>query len=319
MSGLRRFIRAFGRRAPAAHAGGVESLRAAAAALDREMTGMREALEHLTSQIGLVQRHVDQLFELRREELDAPSRMEALERVLNVDRIAAHVRQAVARTEIVEDPVPHAVISGLLPPDAYDSVLAAIPAPVFFEDGSAGGRELRVPPALAPTCTIATWAFVTDLVKDVLAPALVGRFGGPLDRHLAALCPSLDRAGGTGLTFAASAGRIVRRWPGSDAPPARTRPWHFLTTVLFLARPGDGEDHGSRLSGAAPEIPFRANSALTVLGPAGAHEYAIIPSTGPAGVVRYSYEFRLGPAPEARRRLMAAMDDTTRRTWQSVP
>jgi hypothetical protein len=262
---------------------------------------------------------VDQLFELRREELDAPIRMDALERVLNVDRIAAHVRQAVARTEIVEDPVPHAVTSGLLPPDAYDSVLAAIPATVFFEDGTTGGRELRVPPALAPTYSIATWSFVTDLVKDVLAPALVERFRGPLDRHLAALCPSLDRASGTGLAFDAGAGRIVRRSPGGDAPHALTRPWHLLTTVLFLVRPGDGEDHGSRLCGAALEIPFRANSALTVLGPAGAHEYASIPSTAPAGVVRYSYEFRLGLTPEARRRLMAAMDETTRRNWQSLP
>lgn len=47
MNGLRRLIRAFGGRAPAAHAGGVESLRAAAAALDREVTATREALEDL--------------------------------------------------------------------------------------------------------------------------------------------------------------------------------------------------------------------------------------------------------------------------------
>jgi hypothetical protein len=225
----------------------------------------------------------------------------------------------VERTEIVDDPVPHALTAGLLPPDVYDSVLAAIPASVFFEAAGTCGRELRVPPVLAPTYAIATWAFVADLVKSVLAPALVERFRRPLDRHLLTLCPSLDHASRTGFTLTPDPGRIVRRWPGVEAPPARTRPWQWLTTILFLAQPGDGPEHGSRLRGAAMEIPFRPNVALTVLGPAGAHEYAAVPPTAASDVVRHSYEFWLGPAPEARRRLMAAMDEPTRRTWESPP
>jgi hypothetical protein len=295
VSRLKRLIRAIDPRALERNANGLDSLRASIKALRHDLRSVREALTQLMTQLGAVQVQVDQLSTLRREEMDAPARMDRLERILDTDRICAHMRHAVARAEIVYDPVPHAVIAGFLPSDAYDAAIDAIPSPVFFEGSGASGQTLQIPPRLAPTYSIVTWTFLTDVFNDALVPLLVERFPHQLDASIRMPSPSLATSSVPRIGPMATHARIVLRQPGRDAPHGRTHPSDLVTVVIQLARRGDGEDYGSRLRREAvlEDIPFRANSAVVVLNRTGAHEYASIPPTAPTGTVRYTYEFRV--------------------------
>jgi hypothetical protein len=316
VSRLKRLIRALDPRALERNADTVDSLRAATKALRNDLRSIRAALADLTTQLNAVERQMEQLVVLRREEIDAPARMDMLQRILNTDRVAAHVRQAMERTDIVDSPVPHGITSALLPSEVYDALLDAIPPPIFFEVASR--PELPVPPRLAPMHSLATWAFVADLVDEVIGPALITRFREPLDHYIRSLCPSLATTAG-GLMFRARQGRIVQRRPGIDAPARRARPWDFLTTVLCLAYPHDGEQYGSQIYAAVPTpIPFRANSALTMVDTIGAHEYVSIPSSEPANTALYTYEFRIGPDEETRRLMLEEMDESSRRIWEAA-
>jgi hypothetical protein len=282
--------------------------------------------------------------------MEAPARMDALEGVLESARVAAHVRDAVARAELLDDPVPHAVIPDLLPPDLYEAALAAIPPRVLFEEERAGTQELRVPPTLAPSDSIALWTFVTSVMKDAAGPALVDRFARPLADHVRALAS--PGAGDPGLKLTALGNRLVARRPGGGEPRG-ARPWHFLTAILCLAKPGDDADYGSVLGG-VKQVPFQPNLAVVVLDPRVTHQYAAIPSSGagtptsgarpqaegppspsgfrleaegppsPSGfrlqaegpAARYTYECAFGPDKDGRRALLSTMDAATRRTWE---
>ena len=52
--------------------------------------------------------------------------------------------------------------------------MEAIPAPIFRAD-PAQPSEIALPPKPAPTYAVATWLFLNDLARDVIAPALVER------------------------------------------------------------------------------------------------------------------------------------------------
>jgi hypothetical protein len=110
------------------------------------------------------------------------------------------------------------------------------------------------------------------------------------------------------VRLTASHGRLVLRRPGYEARGRRGRPWHFLTTIVSLAREADTSEHGSLVRGPAADddtarIPFQPNTALTVFDVAGAHAYQSIPETSAAGTERYAYEFPIGPDAGGRERL----------------
>lgn len=316
MSRLKGLLRALHQRARS-HAK-IGSLRASTKALRLELRSAREALSDAAAQIGALQMQLDQLIELRRNDTGAAARMDRLERILDVERVANHIRDALTRAEFVDDPVPHGIVSGLLPPDVYDAVLDAIPARLFFERGDAAGAELRVPPRLGPTHAIATWTFVSDIVSNVLVPALIGCLRERVVHHRAMMRPAAGMSPEADVRFTVDSDRLVLRQPGGYVPADRAKRSHVLTTVVHLARPGDGEDYGSRLRREIPggdatpdvgspeanttrQLPFRANSVLIVVGPPGAHEYVPIPSSAPEGTLRYTYEFRVGAQVKMRR------------------
>ena len=271
----------------------------------RELGALREELSGLTAHLRTLQRQADQLAALHAEEPDAAAKVERLERVLTFEKVAAHFRDAVAQAPLIQDPVPHLWVSQLLPPDVYQAVIDAIPARAFFDDRAADANELRVPPRVAPTHSIVTWAFLTDVVLRALSSALVARFHEPLAAFTSARFPTLPPFGEWDVEVTLSQGRIVLRGPGYVGAPLPDRPWDFLTTVVCLARPNDDEAFGSRLHGDV--FPFRANSALTFLGPAQAHEYLSIPHGEARATDRYTYEFGVGPTREGRRTLTAMM------------
>jgi hypothetical protein len=138
---------------------------------------------------------------------------------------------------------------------------------------------------------------VADLVVDAIAPALVERFAGPLLRHVQRFAPVATTWPVTGYAVAPSLGRILRREHGAAMQPRRERPRHFLTSVLFLARPGDTTGYGSvlRHGDRITSVPFRPNTLLTVVDVTGVHDYEPIPEDAPPEVARYTYEFPIGP------------------------
>ncbi len=314
-------IRAFDPRVREGHARRVAALDASNRLLRQELRDMHGVVEDLSTHLVLVQRQLEQLVALRREDAEAPARLDDLARVMDVGRISAHIGGAVADAEFIEQPVPHLVVRRFLPDDVYDAMVDAIPAPVFFDGGTARAREIRVPPLLAPLHSVAAWSVVADAVADSLTPALLARVSGPLERYATQWCASLSPRDQAGLRLVADSGRILLRAPGRDAVLKRRRPWQWLMVTVDLARVADTHDYGSALrpvrSDTDPALvfPFRANSALVVVGPVGAHDYVPIPMSAPDGTVRYSYEVRIGLGPEARRALMAGMTEAELLTW----
>ena len=277
-------------------------------ALRSEAGAVRSELSTLASRLETLRRRMEQLSALRDEERDVAARVAELERVLDFTRVAAHVRSAARESPLVAEPVPHLIVSNLLPADAYRAVMHAIPASVLLDGRAERGQEVRVPPRLAPTTAIITWTFLNE-VGRVLSDVLVERLAEPLAAHARRRFPSLPPADGWGVEITLSEARIVRRIPGYQGGSPADRPWDLLTGVLYLGRHQDTAEYGSRLHGAA--IPFRANSLLACAGAADIHAYASIPRDAPADTERYSYEFGIGPTKDARRTLTALMKSAT--------
>ena len=114
-----------------------------------------------------------------------------------------------------------------------------------------------------------------------------------------------------------SDGRIMLRRPGYVIPPHRDPKWGFVTGLVYLARDGDPEEHGTSLyrvrgDEEAPSdkpyyveesrcelvktVPFRANTLLAFLNSTGAHGATIPADAKPATLERYVYQFGSGRA-----------------------
>jgi hypothetical protein len=217
-------------------------------------------------------------------------------------------------------------------------MIHAIPSRVFFEDRPINKQQLTVPPDFAPAYSVAVWESLTQIVRGTIGPALAERFQQPLDRYVRTLCPSLSSFEEAGLALTISDGRILLRRPGYVIPPHRDPQWGFLTTIVYLARPGDREDYGTQLYRLKVEcespnnaplyvdpglcrlvktVPFRANTALTFLNSSGAHG-ASIPPDAPSDTERYIYQFRIGADKVASGAFLEKMDEATRRKWEGA-
>ena len=249
--------------------------------LHREVQVVREALADLTTRLDTVQLQWQQLVALRAGELDTAARMDRLERVLSRAHVDGHIRDMVRRSPLIEAPVPHAIIADALPSEIREAAVDAIPERIFFE-ARRGRHELPAPPVLAPTHSIATWAFLADVAKEVFVPALVDRFEAPLNRLLGTVCPSVRGVTDAGIRLTISRSRIVLRQPG-DVGPDPGGPSDWLTVVLHLTRTD-------------------VNSALAFLRST-ADESVSLPANMAADTERYTWEFHIGPDAETRRML----------------
>jgi hypothetical protein len=260
-------------------------------------------LSMLSSGLLTLRRRMEQLSVLHEEEREAPARIARLERVLDFDRVAAHATDALALATLTSDPVPHFFVRNLLPSEAYDALIEAIPSPMFFEGRIESRQEMRSPPRLAPMASIVAWMFLND-VGRLLSDILVARLAEPLAAYVGARFPWLPPFRQWGVDVTLTEARLVRRAPGFTGRAPAGRAWDLMTGVLQLARPKDGEAYGSRLQTVA--FPFQANSLLLWVGTPEALVLAPIPASAPGEVERYTYEFGIGPT-RAGRRAIAAM------------
>jgi hypothetical protein len=343
MNGLRKLVSAIHPRTLARNTETLESVSESTQDVRSEMDEIRrnlreiqETVSKLAVQAAAAHLKTEQLLTLHHDDIGNRGRMDRLEQVLDAERTSAHVREAIDRSELFDDPFPHLVVTDLLPPRVYKTMINAIPPRIFFEDRRINKQQLAVPLEFAPAYSVAVWEFLTQIVKDTMGPALANRFQQPLDRYVRTLCPSLGSLTDAGITMKFSEGRILLRRPGYVIAPHRDPQWGFLTTIVYLARPEDREDYGTQLYRLEVEsesptngphyldpavcrlvktVPFRANTALTFLNSTGAHG-ASIPADAPADTERYIYQIRIGPEKDASRAFLDQMDEATRRKWE---
>jgi hypothetical protein len=213
-------------------------------------------------------------------------------------------------------------------------VVEAIPPSVFFADREASKQRLMVPFTFAPEYSRRVWAFVAEtIVAGTLRRALSGKFQQDIAAHLSSACGTLPDD--LEVTLHPSDGRIMLRRPGYDLKPHRDPKWGFVTGLVYLAREGDVETHGTRLYRVrddadapdgnvfyiAPErcqlvktVPFRANTLLAFVNSSGAHS-ASIPADAPRDLERYLYQFRLGPTSAVIKRLLQLMPPEKASMW----
>ena len=89
----------------------------------------------------------------------------ALERALQQigdGRVPAHVRAVVAAAPLESDPCPYVVLDDLLPDDAYDALLSAIPPPLFFEHLNVTRQDSEGPLRVRPSLPLGDLARVPE-------------------------------------------------------------------------------------------------------------------------------------------------------------
>jgi hypothetical protein len=260
--------------------------------------------------------------------------------LLDSTQIAAHVRAAITSTPIVLEPYEHMVVDDLLPLDVYELLIDAIPPEPFFDDHDPIKRNLRFPMELGPALSATVWGFFADaLTNEMIRPAVLERFQGPLHRHYESIFGAEYRARAAAMPHSVNSGRLMLRRRGYHLDPHRDPKHSMLTCLVYLARPGDDEAFGTQIfsvadDGAAdykqtyyPEqaghtctlvkvVPFRPNSMLVFLNSRGAHG-ATIPVDAPESLERYSYQFYIGPEKEPLGSLIRQLPAERRRMWQS--
>jgi hypothetical protein len=274
---------------------------------------------------------------LNREQCHTLGRATAL---LDSSRIAGHVRAAIAAAPLIVEPYEHVVVEQLLPADVYDMLVEAIPPEPFFDDHDPIKRNLRFPMELGPTLSATMWDFFEKVVTDqIIRPAVIERFAGPLERHYDSIFGAEHRARASAMPHRANSGRLMLRRRGYHLDPHRDPKHSMLTCLVYLARPGDDEAYGTQIFTVAndsdanykqtyyPEqaghictlvkvVPFRPNSMLVFLNSRGAHG-ATIPADAPESLERYSYQFYVGPEKEALGTLVRQLPTERRRMWQN--
>lgn len=294
---------------------------------------LADRTRELTEAVETLRIQTDQLLTIQRVDWDRRFELARVDKWFDEERIGAHIAAAFDRTPLELDPYPHIVIQNWLPDDVYERVISAMPASVFF----ARDRDEHwvVPSGIAPLYSRHVWAVVANtIVGKLVHDALNRKFQDVICRYVRNFVPSLPRD--IDLTLHPSDGRIMLRRPGYYLAPHRDPKWGFVTGIVYLAREGDNEAHGTQIyrvrdDADAPtsrvyypepdkcqlvkDVPFRANTMLAFLNSEGAHGAAIPADAQPPSLERYIYQFRLGPTGKVIKRLTDLMPPEQATTW----
>lgn len=267
-----------------------------------------------------------------------PELMTRLERVLDEPRIAAHVDAAIAAAPLLHDPIDHLVVDQLLPEDVYELLLDAIPPVVFFSDNDPVKQDLPIPMAFGPTFHLRAWGFVDEVLsRRIIIPAVMRRFHGELQLYYDTIFGDGMRERANALPQSTSGGRLMLRRPGYHLSPHRDPKRSLVTCLMYLAKPGDSEAHGTALYRVdddreahykqtyypereghrctlARMVPFKANSMLAFVNSRGAHG-AGIPADAPATIERYAYQFYIAPDNDALGALIRSLPKGRKEMW----
>ena len=266
--------------------------------------------------------------------------VDALPAILDERRIGEHVQRAIAAATLLTDPYEHMVVERLLPDDVYDLLVRAIPPAEFFDDHDRIKQNLTFPMEYGPTLTADVWGYLDEVIsRRIIRPAVLEKFHEPLQEYFRSVFGDDFMTRASALPQAASGGRLMLRRPGYHLDPHRDPKRSMLTCLMYLAREGDSEAHGTevfrvhgdeeadykqtyypRAKGHRCElvkvVPFRPNTMLVFLNSRGAHG-ATIPPDAPADLERYSYQFYVAPLNEALATLIKSLPPAQRAKWRS--
>ena len=308
--------------------------------LAAEVEELRVALQNTEVRAARGDRSASQLrlvLELNEHQRE---RLAALPALLDERQIQAHVCQAIGAAELRSEPLDHIVVEQVLPATVYDLLIQAIPPAVFFDDHDPLKQNLAFPIAFGPALTTVAWNFVdATIARRIIQPAVLERFHEPLQGHYDTVFGPSFRARANALPQLSSGGRLMLRRPGYHLAPHRDPKRSMLTCLLYLARPGDDEAHGTQLFRVmddreafykqtyypeadgrrcelATVVPFRPNTMLVFLNSRGAHG-ATIPADAVDDLERYSYQFYVAPENAALGALIRELPSDRRTTWQN--
>ena len=323
-----------------------EKLREDQKAMTRQLRAITRRLEQLDETLKRQEDVLASLPALRAEvrqhatwcEVEArhADRLPALRASLSEgNRLAAHAAAAVERSRLELDPFPHVVIENLLPDDACDELVGALPSSVFFKK-DVERHQLQVPFAFAPAYSRLVWGiFFEQVVTRTLLPALTEKFRPRLDEFVGERWPHLGSMAEAGIELHVANSRLLLRRPGYVIKPHRDPRWAFLTCLVYLASRDDVNLYGTQLyrlrhepdvTHKSPlwvdpnqcelvkEVSAERNSALVFLNSTGAHG-ASIPSDAPANTERYLYQVHFSVDKDMRRKLIDSLDGEERLSW----
>ena len=237
---------------------------------------------------------------------------------LDVVRLEPHIRTAMTCARMETDPFPYVLINEIFPRDFYELLIESLPPHGFWRSGRAGRENWTLHEDIGPMFTESVWTFTNDvLAVEVLTPAVIEKFKEPLARYCHAAFGPESAGEFSGSTWHRSGGRLMLRRPGYRIDPHLDPYRAMLTFLLYLARPGDGEEYGTKLFRTkgtptdahrgifyadaegvdyefAKTIPYRPNSALVFLSPRALHGADIPHDATPVGLERYTYQFYVG-------------------------
>jgi hypothetical protein len=302
-----------------------------------DLEAAREADAEVLRDAGRTARQLKLVSVLNRRQQAEVARLPA---ILDEARITEHVRRAVAAAPLLTDPYEHIVVERVLPDAVYELLMRALPPEEFFDDRDRIKQNLTFPMEVGPTLSMLAWEYMDGVIaREIIRPAVLEKFHAPLQRHFQSVFGDAFVEQANAMPQSAHGGRLMLRRPGYHLSPHRDPKRAMLTCLMYLAREGDSEAHGTQIfrvhgDGEAtykttyyPEeegrtcelvkvVPFRANAMLVSLNSQGAHG-ATIPADAPAELERYTYQFYVAPHNEALSALIKSLPAEQRAMWRN--
>ena len=275
-------------------------------------------------------------------DLEDVERIRSIADVWKPAEIAAHVRDVVAATPVQTEPFPHIVMEPLLPERAFRVLVDAIPPEEFLEgDKHLDLRGIGFSTTVMPLFSRLIWRSLrTDVIGPVLAPALAERFRPFATEFLRHGVGDdfVDEA--LALPLHAHGLRLMLRRRGWTLAPHCDPRDQFISTLLYLARPEEGDTYGTQLfrvlqenfvpqyantyypegEGLACELvktmPYRGNLCLSLLNLGGGAHGASVPADAqPADLRRWAFQFYMGPEREQLEALVSRLPPERQEAW----
>jgi hypothetical protein len=236
-------------------------------------------------------------------------------KALDSARVTKHVAKAIASADVRLDPMPHMVITSILPDDTYQGLLESIPPTLFFRADHHGRKhDLKFRSAqILPTWTRQAWSFIEhDVVPRMLVPSLMQKLAPYVP-----VSPQPSSAGASEqslTTYGGSGGRLMLRRPGYVLAPHNDPLRTTATCLVYLAKPNEDDRYGTQLyrlndtpvidrtNTFYPEqhgyscelvttVPFTPNTLVIFLNGGAAAHGVVVPETAPATTERCAYQF----------------------------
>ena len=286
-----------------------------------------------------------ELTRLRRAQaldLEAVDRIRSIEDVWKPAAIAAHVRSVVADAPVHTDPFPHLVLEPLLPPEAFRVLVDAVPPEEFFEgEKHLDLRGIGKATTIVPLFSRIIWGSLrNDVIDCALAPALAERLR-PFARELLRHSVGDELVEETlALPLHPHGLRLMLRRRGWTLRPHCDPRDQFISTLLYLAPPGEGDTYGTQLfrvlqdnfvpgwantyypedEGVACELaktmPYRGNLCLSFLNlGGGAHGASVPEDAQPPDLRRLAFQFYMGPDREQLDPIIARLPPDLQLAW----